>query len=76
MVAENSRCVIVNFGIDRSRYSAKPALRWMSPESIDNNIFTAENDVWAFGVLLWEIVTLGATPYAEGAIFNNSSPLL
>ena len=47
---------------EAKRQTALP-IRWMSPESLFRGIFSFKTDVWSFGILVWEIVTLGSTPY-------------
>lgn len=39
--------------------------RWMPPEAIQNDDFTTMSDVWAYGVLMWEIMTRGKRPFAQ-----------
>ncbi len=34
-------------------------MRWMSPETLTDLVHTVHSDVWAFGVLLWEIFCHG-----------------
>ncbi|RNA40848.1 proto-oncogene tyrosine- kinase [Brachionus plicatilis] len=38
-------------------------IRWMSPESICEGVYSSKSDVWAFGVIVWEVLTLGFQPY-------------
>ncbi|XP_072021957.1 fibroblast growth factor receptor 1-like [Amphiura filiformis] len=69
LVSEDLVCKVSDFGLAREeeeyhrKSDIKLPLRWMSIESWADGIHTKESDVWSFGILLWEIVTLGARPY-------------
>ncbi|CAG0887734.1 unnamed protein product [Cyprideis torosa] len=40
-------------------------VRWLAPESISLCQYSTKSDIWSFGILLWEIASLGSTPYSE-----------
>ena len=56
--------------------AADPPLCWIAPESLVSLQLTHKTDVWAFGVTMWEILTLGATPYSERLIAISELTLL
>lgn len=72
LINEDRVCKVADFGFARDimgnriyerKSEGRLPIRWMAPESLYDNIFSSKTDVWSFGVLLWEIVTLGSTPY-------------
>eukprot|EP00042_Codosiga_hollandica_P043932 m.424521 g.424521 ORF g.424521 m.424521 type:complete len:1427 (-) comp56674_c0_seq1:247-4527(-) len=40
-------------------------IKWMSPEVLTEVKYSTNSDIWAFGVMCWEILTLGQEPYPE-----------
>ncbi|XP_075212596.1 anaplastic lymphoma kinase isoform X2 [Lycorma delicatula] len=64
---------IADFGMARDIYrsdyykkggKAMLPIKWMPPEAFLDGLFTSKTDVWSFGVLLWEVMSLGFMPYA------------
>ncbi|KAJ8709066.1 hypothetical protein PYW07_008892 [Mythimna separata] len=72
LVSDDCILKIADFGLAKDVHSndyyrkkteGRLPVRWMAPESLYHKVFTTQTDVWSFGVLLWEIMTLGGTPY-------------
>jgi len=74
LLSKEMVCKVADFGFARrvnedcayERTTANPVpVKWMAPEALVENKFTPKSDVFSLGILLWEIATLGGTPYEE-----------
>ncbi|XP_066278213.1 fibroblast growth factor receptor 2-like isoform X5 [Branchiostoma lanceolatum] len=72
LVADGNVMKIADFGLARDIHNmdyykkttnGRLPVKWMPPEALFDRVYTTQSDVWAFGVLLWEIMTLGGGPY-------------
>ncbi|XP_058788861.1 insulin-like receptor [Phymastichus coffea] len=72
MVADDLTVKIGDFGMTRDIYETDYyrkgtkgllPVRWMAPESLKDGVFSCSSDVWSYGVVLWEMVTLASQPY-------------
>ncbi|XP_076834793.1 tyrosine-protein kinase receptor TYRO3 [Brachyhypopomus gauderio] len=72
MLNENMTVCVADFGLSKKIYSgdyyrqgsvSKLPVKWIALESLADNVYTTQSDVWAFGVTMWEIMALGQTPY-------------
>ena len=72
MVCDDLTVKIGDFGMTRDIYETDYyrkgtkgllPVRWMAPESLKDGVFTCFSDVWSYGVVLWEMVTLASQPY-------------
>lgn len=72
MVSKDLVCKIGDFGMARDVYETDYykigrkgllPIRWMAPENLSDGVFTSDSDVWSFGVVLYEILTLAEIPY-------------
>ncbi|CAH2235383.1 jg5951 [Pararge aegeria aegeria] len=73
LVTADRTLKIADFGLSRDVYqenqykqksNGKMPVKWMALESLTHRIYTTQTDVWSFGVVMWEVVTVGGAPYA------------
>jgi len=85
LVGDNHLVKVADFGLARliqttdandgdnaytAHIGAKFPIKWTAPEGLAYNKFSSKSDVWAFGVLLWEIATYGKSPYPGVELAN------
>eukprot|EP00051_Salpingoeca_urceolata_P026135 m.476207 g.476207 ORF g.476207 m.476207 type:complete len:394 (-) comp20467_c0_seq1:872-2053(-) len=72
LLAQHGRCVISDFGLarrdgtaecDTSRCVFPISVRWSAPEVWKTRMVSRKTDVWSYGVVFYEVMTNGATPY-------------
>ncbi|XP_078500064.1 fibroblast growth factor receptor 2 isoform X5 [Lissotriton helveticus] len=72
LVTETNVMKIADFGLARDinnidyykkTTNGRLPVKWMAPEALFDRVYTHQSDVWSFGVLMWEIFTLGGSPY-------------
>lgn len=74
LLAHGNVVKVADFGLTRPldpgkstltlRERLRLPLKWVSIEGLEEKIFGEYSDCWSFGILMWEILTYGETPYA------------
>ncbi|XP_031626915.1 vascular endothelial growth factor receptor 1-like [Contarinia nasturtii] len=86
LLCANNVVKICDFGLAKSLHN-KPyyrknggervPYRWLAPESLIDQKYSVHSDVWSFGIVLWELFSLGLMPYSKlDDPFNNLANFL
>jgi len=82
LLSDSLNAKIGDFGLSKSLYydnarykkTRRPYVpwKWMAPEYLADGVLTLRSDVWSYGIVLWEIMSLGREPYA-GKTYEETS---
>ncbi|XP_066254170.1 tyrosine-protein kinase Btk isoform X2 [Euwallacea similis] len=73
LVGHENIVKVADFGLARyvlddqytSSGGSKFPIKWAPPEVLNYTRFSSKSDVWAYGVLMWEVFTCGKMPYGR-----------
>ncbi|XP_053994757.1 tyrosine-protein kinase Btk29A isoform X4 [Hylaeus volcanicus] len=73
LVGSENVVKVADFGLARyvlddqytSSGGTKFPIKWAPPEVLNYTRFSSKSDVWAYGVLMWEVFTCGKMPYGR-----------
>ncbi|OWF52925.1 vascular endothelial growth factor receptor 1-like isoform X2 [Mizuhopecten yessoensis] len=72
LLAEDNVVKICDFGLAKDCYKnpeyfkkgdGPVPVKWMAIESLTHRLYTTKSDVWSYGIFLWELFSLGGSPY-------------
>ncbi|XP_052893749.1 vascular endothelial growth factor receptor 1 [Anopheles moucheti] len=72
LLCDDNVVKICDFGLARSMYKSDNykkkgesplPFKWLALECISDNLFSTYSDAWAYGIVLWELFSLGKVPY-------------
>ena len=73
LVTQNNNIKLADFGRARFVYdddyeaarSEMISIKWSSPEVLLKSRYSTRSDLWAAGVVMWEVLTRGQRPYSD-----------